>query len=301
MTSRRRRSPGPARDGRPERDGRRSPETATGLAGVGDLEVTGLSGRNKVYGSRIGRGEQPSDALDAMAAAEQTVEGVPAASSPATSSTSATPPPGSNCRCCAPCSRSSTTIPTRWRGWPRPCCHDAAGGGCQIRRRARDHGDVTEELHFEDWGATYGSPYLIEDDAPGEDAELAEPVEPFTITPEAPELRELAFVDGVRRVEGLVYHRGEDGLLARGVVGAHACGAVVVHANPGVAYERLRTRRMLDPRLRAAGEAGAHARVRLGVACRSPRPTSTPRSRTSSAACARPRRGWPSNSRPRAG
>ena len=104
---------------------------------------------------------------------------------------------------------------------------------------------MTEELHFEDWGATYGSPYLIEDDAPGEDAELAEPVEPFTITPEAPELRELAFVDGVRRVEGLVYHRGEDGLLARGVVGAHACGAVVVHPNPGVAYERLRTRRML--------------------------------------------------------
>jgi glycerol-3-phosphate dehydrogenase (NAD(P)+) len=55
------------------------PETATGLAGAGDLEVTGLSGRNKVYGSRIGRGEQPTAALDAMAAAEQTVEGVPAA------------------------------------------------------------------------------------------------------------------------------------------------------------------------------------------------------------------------------
>ncbi len=54
-------------------------ETATGLAGVGDLEVTGLSGRNKVYGSRIGRGETPSAALEAMTAAEQTVEGVPAA------------------------------------------------------------------------------------------------------------------------------------------------------------------------------------------------------------------------------
>jgi glycerol-3-phosphate dehydrogenase (NAD(P)+) len=54
-------------------------ETAMGLAGAGDLEVTGLSGRNKVYGSRIGRGETPSEALDAMAAAEQTVEGVPAA------------------------------------------------------------------------------------------------------------------------------------------------------------------------------------------------------------------------------
>jgi glycerol-3-phosphate dehydrogenase (NAD(P)+) len=55
------------------------PETAMGLAGAGDLEVTGLSGRNKVYGARIGRGETPSDALQAMADAEQTVEGVPAA------------------------------------------------------------------------------------------------------------------------------------------------------------------------------------------------------------------------------
>ena len=54
-------------------------ETATGLAGVGDLEVTGLSGRNKVYGARIGSGERASAALQAMADAEQTVEGVPAA------------------------------------------------------------------------------------------------------------------------------------------------------------------------------------------------------------------------------
>jgi glycerol-3-phosphate dehydrogenase (NAD(P)+) len=54
-------------------------ETAIGLAGVGDLEVTGLSGRNKVYGARIGGGESAPDALAAMTAAEQTVEGVPAA------------------------------------------------------------------------------------------------------------------------------------------------------------------------------------------------------------------------------
>lgn len=55
------------------------PVTAYGLAGVGDLEVTGLSGRNKVYGLRIGRGEPAVQALDEMIAAEQTVEGVPAA------------------------------------------------------------------------------------------------------------------------------------------------------------------------------------------------------------------------------
>lgn len=53
--------------------------TAYGLAGVGDLEVTGLSGRNKLYGVRIGRGEEPSAALAEMVAAEQTVEGVAAA------------------------------------------------------------------------------------------------------------------------------------------------------------------------------------------------------------------------------
>ena len=54
--------------------------TAFGLPGVGDLEVTGLSGRNKFYGVRIGRGEGPKEALEEMARLEQTVEGVPAAS-----------------------------------------------------------------------------------------------------------------------------------------------------------------------------------------------------------------------------
>jgi glycerol-3-phosphate dehydrogenase (NAD(P)+) len=54
-------------------------ETVLGLAGMGDLEVTSLSGRNRVLGARVGRGEPPADALAAMAAAGQTVEGVPAA------------------------------------------------------------------------------------------------------------------------------------------------------------------------------------------------------------------------------
>jgi glycerol-3-phosphate dehydrogenase (NAD(P)+) len=40
-------------------------ETAVGLAGVGDLEVTGLSGRNKIYGMRIGKGEPARSALEA--------------------------------------------------------------------------------------------------------------------------------------------------------------------------------------------------------------------------------------------
>jgi glycerol-3-phosphate dehydrogenase (NAD(P)+) len=53
--------------------------TAYGLAGVGDLEVTGLSGRNKVYGTRIGKGESADEALAQMERMEQTVEGYPAA------------------------------------------------------------------------------------------------------------------------------------------------------------------------------------------------------------------------------
>lgn len=57
-----------------------SPQTVWGLAGVGDLEVTGLSGRNKVFGERLGAGEDPDTALTAMKEAQQTVEGVPASS-----------------------------------------------------------------------------------------------------------------------------------------------------------------------------------------------------------------------------
>ena len=52
--------------------------TVGGLAGTGDLHVTGRSGRNKLYGERIGRGEPAGEALEAMAAG-QAVEGAPAA------------------------------------------------------------------------------------------------------------------------------------------------------------------------------------------------------------------------------
>ncbi|MDR1214173.1 MAG: glycerol-3-phosphate dehydrogenase [Propionibacteriaceae bacterium] len=54
------------------------PWTVLGLAGAGDLEVTGLSGRNKVFGCRLGQGQSADQALSQMTALEQTVEGVPA-------------------------------------------------------------------------------------------------------------------------------------------------------------------------------------------------------------------------------
>jgi hypothetical protein len=103
---------------------------------------------------------------------------------------------------------------------------------------------MNEDLHFEDWGASYGSPYLVDEDAAAEDAALAEPVEPFVRTPEQSDLRDVAFVDGVRRVEGIVYHRAADGSMARGVVGAHASGAVVVGQDSPPGFHAMRTRRM---------------------------------------------------------
>ena len=55
-----------------------SARTVFGLAGTGDLQVTALSGRNRIYGARIGAGQGPAEALEAMRAEEQTVEGAAA-------------------------------------------------------------------------------------------------------------------------------------------------------------------------------------------------------------------------------
>ncbi len=54
-------------------------ETVLGLAGVGDLQVTITSGRNRMLGERIGQGEQPAAAVRALAADDTTIEGYLAA------------------------------------------------------------------------------------------------------------------------------------------------------------------------------------------------------------------------------
>jgi glycerol-3-phosphate dehydrogenase (NAD(P)+) len=51
-------------------------ETALGLAGLGDLLVTSLGGRNRLYGERVGEGADPKAALEEMVARGLTVEGV---------------------------------------------------------------------------------------------------------------------------------------------------------------------------------------------------------------------------------
>ncbi|HEX6400389.1 MAG TPA: hypothetical protein VF108_08005 [Actinomycetota bacterium] len=52
------------------------PETAMGLAGIGDQLVTSLGGRNRLYGEFVGAGGPPEDTLVELQARGLTVEGV---------------------------------------------------------------------------------------------------------------------------------------------------------------------------------------------------------------------------------
>jgi len=54
-------------------------ETVFGLAGTGDLQVTITSGRNRLLGERIGQGDSPTDAVQALASGGTTIEGYRAA------------------------------------------------------------------------------------------------------------------------------------------------------------------------------------------------------------------------------
>ncbi|HXJ66756.1 MAG TPA: hypothetical protein VNN79_23610, partial [Actinomycetota bacterium] len=54
-------------------------ETAMGLAGVGDIHVTGAGGRNRLYGELIGEGQDPVDAREHLEARGMTVEGAASA------------------------------------------------------------------------------------------------------------------------------------------------------------------------------------------------------------------------------
>ncbi len=54
-------------------------ETAFGLAGVGDLLVTSLGGRNRLYGEAVGMGAEPDHTLEEMKGRGLTVEGADSA------------------------------------------------------------------------------------------------------------------------------------------------------------------------------------------------------------------------------
>ena len=54
------------------------PETASGLAAVGDLHVTAAAGRNRTYGEHVGKGEPPDQVAERMREAGELTEGYPA-------------------------------------------------------------------------------------------------------------------------------------------------------------------------------------------------------------------------------
>jgi hypothetical protein len=102
------------------------------------------------------------------------------------------------------------------------------------------------EIHAEDWGASYGSPYLIQPDDAGllttqlvEDGDRLEPHAPEQIS--GPH-ETLAFVDGVRRGDAALYqYEKANGRMARGVAGSHAAGAVLANGSdtPWFGAERV--------------------------------------------------------------
>jgi hypothetical protein len=101
------------------------------------------------------------------------------------------------------------------------------------------------DLYFEDWDASYGSPYLISADQADGEAKFAEVAEGIRVVPAPCDPRATAFVDGVRRGEGLLYRQTAAGALLRGTVGAHACGAVFCTPGSSAAFGPMETRRLV--------------------------------------------------------
>lgn len=105
---------------------------------------------------------------------------------------------------------------------------------------------VGTTLYVEEWQAHYGTPLQIDGDDAAEGAGVVvEDHDEFAITPAASEPPErLAFVDGARRGDAYLYLEDADtGVLAHGVAGAHACGAVLCE------HERLRCEHIQVDRL----------------------------------------------------
>ena len=119
-------------------------------------------------------------------------------------------------------------------------------------------------VFVEDWGANYGSAYLItQDDAGSASAELLE---------DGPDLLPhdgvlpvtgdgaIAFVDGVRRGEASLWQEDATGRSGRGVAGGHACGAVIAES-ASADFEESRVQRMV---IWGAGMTGALPSIRGG-------------------------------------
>lgn len=121
-------------------------------------------------------------------------------------------------------------------------------------------------VFVEDWAASYGSPYLIQLDDTGDlTAQLCEDGDALCFHPgrsDGDPLPSLAFVDGVRRGEAALYqHDPRTGVIARGVAGAHGCGAVLRRGNERLAYFSEKVTRLV---IWGSGLTGDLAETRAG-------------------------------------
>ncbi len=87
-------------------------------------------------------------------------------------------------------------------------------------------------IFVEDWGAAYGSPYLVDSDFErdseqtgvlAEDGDALSFHRPCDLPPEP----RVAFVDGIRRAEAWLYQLDADGVSARGLAAAFAVGSAI--------------------------------------------------------------------------
>ena len=102
-------------------------------------------------------------------------------------------------------------------------------------------------IYVEEWGAGYGSPYLIDDES-GDSAEGVLLEDGDQLLAHAGGERGLpgglAFVDGVRRAEAWLVTVADDDQSVRGLAGAFATGAVLAVPGHSPAFSRERVRRL---------------------------------------------------------
>lgn len=102
-------------------------------------------------------------------------------------------------------------------------------------------------VFVEDWGAGYGSPYLVAPDQEPADAELVEDGQRFESHPGvASAATRIAFVDGVRRAEAWLFAEdSETGVSGRGIAGTHGCGAVIIASGGRATFGETIVRRVV--------------------------------------------------------
>jgi hypothetical protein len=119
-------------------------------------------------------------------------------------------------------------------------------------------------VFVEDWGASYGSAYLVtQDDTGSASAELVEDgphLIPHDSVPPSAGDGAIAFVDGVRRGEASLWQEDSTGRSGRGVAGGHACGAVIAGSTSST-FGESRVQRVI---IWGAGLMGALPSIRGG-------------------------------------